>query len=198
MGGGSCGHSRGNPLVRAAHSRALKGVLAKQPTGASHGPSHTLAYRASCVLISLKSAPRSQARETRLLASAQSHGPEAPPPTAPRMSRASALTVPVLTGRPVWLRLLREASAGASASRLAAHQGSVRPSPDSRRQGSEHRGALSPGHKAELGCWAAPAGFTASPISGSLGARRWGALRREGRWRPEEPAACHKSPRRAL
>lgn len=61
--------------------------------------------------------------------------------------------------------------------------------PDSRRQGPEHRGALSPGHKAELGCWAAPAGLTASPTRGSLGARRWGgALRREGRWRPEEPA----------
>lgn len=64
--------------MRAAHSRALKGALAKQPTGASHGLSRLLANLASCVLISLKIAPRSQARETRLLASAQSHGPEPP------------------------------------------------------------------------------------------------------------------------
>lgn len=44
--------------MRAAHSRALKGALAKQPTGASHGLSRTLANAARCV-ISLKGAPRS-------------------------------------------------------------------------------------------------------------------------------------------
>lgn len=73
LGADSCGHSRGNPLVRAAHSQALKGALAKQPTGASHGLSRTLANAARCV-ISLKSAPRSLFQPKATAWSAPSHG----------------------------------------------------------------------------------------------------------------------------
>lgn len=155
--------------MRAAHSRALKGTLARQPTGASHGLSRTLADVASCVLVSLKSAPRSQARETRLLASAQSHGPE-PPPRSTKNERGLRLTVSVLTGRPIWLGLLREANAGASASRLAARQGSVRPpqTADVRAQNTE--GLCPRDTKQSLGAGRRPlASLPPPPVSGVSG-----------------------------
>lgn len=172
----------------AAHSRAPNGARSREPTGASHGLSHTLANVASCVLISFESAPRSQGEETHLLASGRRHGP-GPPSAAPRTRGTTCtLTSTALTGRPLWLGLLGNSlQEGRSLPDLSFPAGglSVRP-PQIADVRAQHTEGLCPQDtKQSLGAGRRPLASLppSQRVSGGTG-----GLKQEGRWRPEEPA----------
>lgn len=172
----------------AAHSRAPNGARSREPTGASHGLSRTLANVASCVLISFESVPRSQGEETHLLASGKCHGP-GPPSAAPRTRGTTCtLTRTALTGWLLWLGLLvNSLQEGRSLPDLSFQAGSlsVRP-PQIADVRAQHTEGLCPQDtKQSLGAGRRPLASLPPPPEGLWGHR---GLRREGRWRPEEPA----------